>query len=98
MPVKHAPPPSLPLSLAQCAVNGINYEKLMENGMNEKVTKLESFFFGYPRITSLHYFPQLSVLCVVNQPIRSLTGLETCKALQELWVCEAALDVSLSPI
>ena len=85
-------PPSLPFS-TQCALNGVNYDKLLQNGRNENVAQMEIFFFGFPRIVGLHYFPNLSVLRVVNQPIRSLSGLEGCGNLRELWVCEGGVKV-----
>jgi Leucine-rich repeat (LRR) protein len=75
-----------------CAASGCNYERLLENGKDENVMKIEIFFFGYPRICGLHHFPNLTKLCVVNQPIRSLAGLESCDHLTELWVCETALE------
>ena len=84
---------SLHRSLPQCAVSGCNYERLLENGRDEKITKIEIFFFGFPRMSGLHHFPNLTSLCIINQPIRSLDGLESCDQLTELWVCETALEV-----
>ena len=82
----------------QCAVSGSNYERLLEKGRDEKITKIEIFFFGFPRISGLHHFPNLTTLCIVNQPIRSLAGLESCDQLTELWVCETPLKVRMQPI
>ena len=76
----------------QCTVNGVNYEKL-QMGAGSTVKKLEIFFFGFPRVVCLHHFPNLTSLCVVNQKISRLSGLESCMALQELWVCEGQIEV-----
>ena len=54
---------------------------------------MEIFFFEFPCIVGLHHFPNLSVLRVVNQPIRLLSGLEGCGNLRELWVCEGEVEV-----
>ena len=77
----------------QCTVNGVNYEKLPMGGGLQK-TKLEIFFFGFPRIVGMRHFPNLTYLCVMNQKIEKLSGLETCKNLEELWVCEGVIAVS----
>ena len=79
----------------QCTVNGINYEKLQMGG-GSKVNKLEIFFFGFPRVVGLQHFPNLTSLCVINQKISRLSGLESCTALQELWVCEGQIEVGPS--
>ena len=76
-------------------MSGCNFERLLETGRDEKVTRIEIFFFGFPRISGLHHFPNLAVLRIVNQPIRSLSGLESCDRLQELWVCETEIEVSI---
>ena len=78
----------------QCAVNGVTYEKLAL-GYGVKVQKLEIFFFGCPRIPSLNYFPNLRVLCIVNQRFSRISSLEACPSLQELWICETQIQVSL---
>ena len=88
-------PPLLPLPPStQCAVCGSSYERLVQTGRDEKVTQIEIFFFGFPRISGLQYFPNLTTLRIVNQPIKSLSGLESCDNLTELWVCETPLQVS----
>ena len=76
---------------SQCINNGVNYEKLVEEGCGGKVQELEMFFFGYPRIVGLEHFPNLTKLCIVNQKIHSMKGVETCMNLEELWVCEGKL-------
>lgn len=76
---------------SQCIGNGVNYEKLVEEGCGGKVQELEMFFFGYPRIVGLEHFPNLTKLCIVNQKISSMKGVEACMNLEELWVCEGKL-------
>ena len=76
---------------SQCISNGINYEKLVEEGCGGKVQELEMFFFGYPRIVGMNYFPNLTKLCIVNQKINSMKGVEGCMHLEELWICEGQL-------
>lgn len=75
----------------QCINNGINYEKLVEEGGGGKVLELEMFFFGYPRVVGMEYFPSLTKLRVVNQKINSMKGVEACMNLEELWICEGQL-------
>ena len=53
--------------------------------------ELEMFFFGFPRIVGMKHFPRLTKLCIVNQKITSMKGIESCKSLQELWICEGQL-------
>lgn len=53
--------------------------------------ELEMFFFGYPRIVGMEYFPNLTKLSIVNQKISSMKGVEVCTNLTELWVCEGQL-------
>ena len=76
----------------QCTINGVNYDKLQLGG-GVKVKKLEIFFFGFPRVVSMHHFPNLSVLCVMNQKISKISGLQSCVNLKELWICEGAVEV-----
>ena len=76
---------------SQCINNGINYEKLVEEGCGGKVQELEMFFFGYPRIVGMEYFPNLTKLCIVNQKMSSMKGVEACMHLEELWICEGQL-------
>ena len=81
-------------TILQCAVNGVSYDKLAV-GYGAKVIRLEIFFFGCPRIAGLHHFPNLRVLCIVNQRFGRISGLETCCNLQELWICETQVQVWL---
>lgn len=76
----------------QCTINGVNYDKL-QMGAGSKVKKLEIFFFGFPHIVGMRHFPNLRSLCVVNQKIGKLSGLESCWQLEELWVCEGNIKV-----
>lgn len=76
---------------SQCISNGINYEKLVEEGCGGKVLELEMFFFGYPRIVGMEYFPNITKLTIVNQKISSMKGIEACMSLEELWICEGQL-------
>ena len=40
------------------------------------------------RFAVMKHFPRLSKLCVINQKITSMKGIECCRSLQELWICE----------
>jgi len=75
----------------QCTINDVNYDKLQLGG-GMKVNKLE-IFFGFPRVVGMHHFPNLSVLCVMNQKISKISGLQSCVNLKELWICEGAIEV-----
>ena len=81
------------LHAPQCTVNGLNHGRV-EKGGGLKTTVLEIFFFGYSRLVGLHHFPSLRKLCVMNQKIHSLSGLESCRNLEELWVCEGFVKAS----
>jgi Leucine-rich repeat (LRR) protein len=71
----------------------VNYEKLYHGG-GVKVEKLEIFFFGCPHIPlGLNQFPNLHTLCIVNQRFSSISGLEACPKLEELWICETQVKV-----
>lgn len=74
-----------------CAVNGVTFEKL-PLGCGSKVERLEIFFFGYPRIVGLHHFPHLHSLCIVNQRFTLISGLDGCRCLKELWICETQIE------
>ena len=63
-------------------------------GAGTKVKSLEIFFFSCPRIVGMRHFPSLTVLCIVNQRFSHISGLENCKQLQELWICETQIQVS----
>ena len=81
-------------ALFQCTVNGVNYDKLL-HGAGAKVKTLEIFFFGCPKIVGLHHFPNLCILRIVNQKISSMKGIECCGSLEELWISEAEIEVSI---
>ena len=76
----------------QCTINGVNYDKLQLGG-GMKVEKLEIFFFGFPRVVGMHHFPNLSMLCIMNQKIGKISGLQSCVNLKELCICEGAIEV-----
>lgn len=73
--------------------NGISYEKIAQEGNN--ITSLEIFFTGFPRMVGLSFFPSLCQLTIVGQNIKYIEGLECCPLLQELWVVQCHLTVSL---
>ena len=75
-------------------MNGINYEKL-HHGVGSKIKMLEMFFFGFPRIpVGLDQFPNLHILCIVNQRFSCISGLDNCSLLEELWICETQIKVT----
>ena len=73
--------------------NGVSYDKIAQVGSN--ITSLEMFFSGFPRMVGLSFFPRLCRLTIVGQNIKNIEGLECCPLLQELWVVECNLTVSL---
>lgn len=72
-----------------CACNGVNYEKIAQEGPANKT--LEMFFSGYPKMVGLSYFPNLTNLTLVGQNIENIAGLESCPLLQKLWIVECHL-------
>ena len=76
----------------QCNSNGLQYEQVISSG-SKKTKMLEMFFFGIPRISGLHYFPNLRVFRAVNQNMQTIEGLEACPCLEELWLCECKIKV-----
>jgi hypothetical protein len=79
----------------QCITNGINYDKLRD-GSGKRVKQLEMFFFGFPEIVGMSYFPNLVVLCIMGQDtLDKIQGLESLFHLEELWICEAKIQVPL---
>lgn len=78
----------------QCMNNGVCFEKLGQEGCD--VTLLEMFFSGFPRMVGLSFFPRLRQLTIVGQSISQIEALDCCPLLQELWVAECHLKVSLS--
>lgn len=77
--------------LPQCAVNGVCYEQLADEG--RYVLSLEIFFSGFPRMVGLSSFPCLCQLTIVGQSVRLLEGLDRCPLLRELWVVQCQLTV-----
>ena len=65
------------------------------SGFDSQVQVLEMFFSGLPRLISLKPFPNLLKLVIVNQNIERIEGLDTCINLQELWITECKLKVSV---
>ena len=41
----------------------------------------------------MHHFPNLTSLCVMNQKVNKISGLENCRLLEELWICEGCIEV-----
>lgn len=76
----------------QCLNNGINFNRIVIEGPQTKV--LEMFFSGYPRLTGMHFFPNLTTLTVIGQSVCCLEGLSAAYNLEELWVAECQLSVS----
>ncbi|KAM8921171.1 leucine-rich repeat-containing protein 9 [Pelodytes ibericus] len=72
-----------------CKSNGLTFEKIKQDGPATKT--LEIFFFGYPKMVGLSYFPNLTILILVGQKIQRIDGLESCQLLQELWITECHL-------
>ncbi|XP_069806493.1 leucine-rich repeat-containing protein 9 isoform X1 [Dendropsophus ebraccatus] len=72
-----------------CMCNGVNYDKIRLDGPATKT--LEMFFFGYPKMVGLSYFPNLTNLTLVGQSIESICDLESCPLLEELWITEGRL-------
>lgn len=81
----------------QCTSNGITFEKL-SGGAGLKTKHLDMFFFGCPRIVGLSYFANLRRLCIMNQKIASMVGVGVCHTLEELWICEGDIEVSVHGI
>ncbi len=74
-------------------MNGLQYDKLSPANRN-KVRKLEIFFFGCPQIPlGLDQFPNLVMLCIVNQRFGRISHLEAVPLLEELWICETQVQV-----
>lgn len=56
------------------------------------------FFNGYPQILHIDKFPNLTELKIIAQELTTISGLETCLNLTELWVAECKLTVSFEYI
>lgn len=52
------------------------------------------FFNGYPQILHIDKFPNLTELKIIDQELSTITGLETCLNLAELWIAECKLNVN----
>lgn len=77
----------------QCTANGLCYEKVTRDGSG--ASSLEMLFSGFSRMVGLSLFPRLCQLTVVGQAVTLIQGLEACPLLQELWVAECQLTVSV---
>lgn len=77
----------------QCIANGAPYENIAKEGSD--ILALEMFFSGFPRMVGLSFFPKLRLLTIVGQDITKIEALESCPLLQELWVVECHLTVSI---
>ncbi|MEW5304785.1 MAG: hypothetical protein WDW36_007372 [Sanguina aurantia] len=49
------------------------------------------FLHFYPKMMALHFFKGLRTLCLINQDICELEGLEECLQLEKLWLSENQL-------
>ncbi|XP_010216399.1 PREDICTED: leucine-rich repeat-containing protein 9-like [Tinamus guttatus] len=72
-----------------CACNGLSYEKVDQEGL--KITALEMFFSGYPKMVGMKYFRNLTKLTLLGQRIQEISDLEHCLLLRELWIAECCL-------
>ncbi|XP_064621486.1 leucine-rich repeat-containing protein 9-like isoform X3 [Lineus longissimus] len=72
-----------------CAVNGLNFGKLEQEG--EGIKLLEMFFSGFPKLIGMHYFPNLEKLILMGQQINKIEGLSFCPKLQEFWASECCI-------
>ncbi|XP_054827925.1 leucine-rich repeat-containing protein 9 [Eublepharis macularius] len=72
-----------------CTCNGLCYERIEHEGAETQT--LEMFFSGYPRIVGLSFFPNLTSLTLVRQSIQTISDLENCPLLRELWLAECCL-------
>ncbi|XP_065183310.1 leucine-rich repeat-containing protein 9-like [Sycon ciliatum] len=77
-----------------CVVNGLEYCEQMQETVSVVAVRcmpahsLECFFFGVPRMPSMHVFTGLRVLRLVNQTVDIIDGLSECTELEELWIAE----------
>ena len=76
--------------------NGINPNVVRQSKHEESVRSIEMFFNGFPTIVHMERFPNLKELKVIAQELYSISGLDTCVNLEELWVAECKLTVSIS--
>lgn len=52
------------------------------------------FFNGFPYIIHMDKFPNLTELKIIAQDLTTISGLETCLNLNELWIAECKISVS----
>ncbi|PIK53546.1 hypothetical protein BSL78_09567 [Apostichopus japonicus] len=74
-----------------CSSNGITYGQLSKGG-GESVTELEFFFTGFTRIIGTKFFPNLTLLKVMDQEVRKIEGLSCLNKLKEIWICDCKLQ------
>ncbi|XP_014670685.1 PREDICTED: leucine-rich repeat-containing protein 9-like, partial [Priapulus caudatus] len=90
--------------VARTSKENILYELCISNGIPYKILKeeevfhakfLEAFFtcFTLSQMQYLECFPNLTTLYLVGQSMPRIRGVETLRLLQELWICEADLEV-----
>ncbi|XP_075964574.1 leucine-rich repeat-containing protein 9 [Anarhichas minor] len=72
-----------------CLANGVSFENIAHIG--SKVSSLEIFFSGFPRMVGLSFFPRLCQFTILGQDIKHIEGLECCPLLRELWVVQCHL-------
>lgn len=72
-----------------CYHNGISEAQYLKG--EPRISALEMCHYNLPTITGLHYFPNLTVLCIVAQDIKTISGLDACPLLECLWICETLL-------
>ena len=74
-----------------CDANGISLEELIEDG-NENITGLEMFLSNFPNIVCLNLFPYLRKLNLTYQDIRVIENLDGCPLIEEMWLCNNAIE------
>ncbi|XP_071832914.1 leucine-rich repeat-containing protein 9-like isoform X2 [Apostichopus japonicus] len=74
-----------------CSSNGISYGQLSKGG-GESITELEFFFTGFTRIVGTKFFPNLTLLKVMDQEVRKIEGLSCLNKLKEIWICDCKLQ------
>ncbi len=79
----------------KCYANGLSFAEMKSSKfkVNESVKSLEMFFSGFSTIMHVDKFPNLTELKIVAQELTTITCLETCINLTELWVTECKLTV-----
>ncbi|CAH1791753.1 unnamed protein product [Owenia fusiformis] len=72
-----------------CTNNGLSYDNLAKDAGS--VHFLDVFFNNFTKMVGMHYFTNLTKLCIIGQNIQTIEGLGAMKKLRELWVCETHL-------